>query len=284
MVPAWNAERFVGATLESLVAQDYPNLEIIVADDASTDATARICEEFAAGHPRVRVWRNARREGFVGNANVLLGRVEGDYAFFAPHDDLFDPGYVRRMVAELEARPEATLAYSYTRVFDDAGDRGLYRGTIWARPGGRLRRGLRWVLRPRAREKGVAFRGVLRTGAAREVAGLRRSAAVAFSADARWLFRLNVIGPFVLVPEVLCHKRLHPAGVPHGTVGSRRGRRERVGEARLFVAEIRAAGLPVRLRVPLLAAVPARLALAIIGSDVGRIRRRRAARRAAVAA
>jgi glycosyltransferase involved in cell wall biosynthesis len=284
MVPAWNAERFLGATLASLVAQDYPNLEILVADDASTDGTPRICEEFAAAHPAVRVTRNVEREGFVGNANVLLRRAKGDYAFFAPHDDLFDPTYVSRLVAELEARPETTLAFSHTRLFDDTGDRGVRIGEVWARTGGRLRRGLRWVLRPRHPERGAAFRGLLRVDAAREIAGLRRSPAVEFSADSRWLFRLNLLGPFVLVPEVLCHKRLHLEGAPHATMASRRGWRERVGEARLCAAEIRDARLPVWPRVALLAAVPARLAASIIGSRLARSRRRRAARRRAVAA
>ncbi len=282
MVPTANAARFVAETLQSLAAQDYPNLEIVIFDDASTDATWAICRSFADVDARFHVVRHPSALGWPGNLNALLESVDGEYAFFAPHDDLFERSYVRRMVEALELRSEAVLAFSQTLRFDDTGPRELRTGELSARPGGRIRRGLRYILMTLEDDRAIPFRGVARISALRQVGGLRITNAVAFSADVRWLFRLNLIGPFVLVPETLCQKRA-PLGVIHGIVsllphGSdidrsgplnrllTRGRSARlmILEALMYASEIRAAQLRASERSALLAGVPVRIGLVLL--------------------
>ncbi|MGC1818119.1 MAG: glycosyltransferase family 2 protein, partial [Casimicrobiaceae bacterium] len=90
-MPTWNAESFLERTLESLAAQTYPHLDILISDDASTDRTPEICARFAATHPRCRVMRQELRRGWTGNATRLLQVAEGDYLFFAFHDDPLSP-------------------------------------------------------------------------------------------------------------------------------------------------------------------------------------------------
>jgi glycosyltransferase involved in cell wall biosynthesis len=283
MVPTANAERFVTETLQSLAAQDYPNLEIMIFDDASTDATWAICRSFADADARFHVVRHASPLGWPGIVNALLESVDGEYAFFAPHDDLFERSYVRRMVESLELRSDAVLAFSQTLRFDDMGPRELRTGALSARPGGRIRRGLRYILMTLEKDRAIPFRGVARISALRQVGGLRITDTVVFSADVRWLFRLNLIGPFVLVPETLCRKRAYPPGVIHGIVallppGSdtdlsgplnqllTRGRSARlmILEALMYVSEIRAAQLRASERAALLAGVPVRIGLVLL--------------------
>jgi glycosyltransferase involved in cell wall biosynthesis len=71
LMPAWNAESFIVPVLESLAAQTYPNLEVLISDDASADRTVGICEEFKARHANFRLIRQPRNFGWIGNVNAL---------------------------------------------------------------------------------------------------------------------------------------------------------------------------------------------------------------------
>ena len=280
MLPTWNAEVFVQRTLESLAAQDHPDLSVLVLDDASTDQTFELCRSFAEGDSRFTVDRQAVRQGWIGNANALLDRASGEFVFFAPHDDLFDARYVSTLVRALEARPDAVLAYSHTVRFDGNGHRELASGEWPARPGGPIRRGLRYLFMADAHGRALPFRGVVRRDAAVRAAPLERSDAVGFGSDVRWLMRLNLLGPFVLVPEPLCEKRVYERGEFHAAVtrktvdpdapgAARRDRivvrvaniRLRMQEQALYAAVVRGASLSRAQRTVLLAGVGLRAAL-----------------------
>ena len=87
LVPAWRSAAFIQETLDSLGAQTYPNLHVLISDDASPDNTAEICEAFAARRANTRVIRQAKNLGWIGNVNALLREAAGDYFFFAFHDE-----------------------------------------------------------------------------------------------------------------------------------------------------------------------------------------------------
>jgi glycosyltransferase involved in cell wall biosynthesis len=199
-MPAWNAESFITPTLESLAAQTYPNLEILISDDASDDATAAICDRFAANDPRFRVIRQAHRLGWIGNSNFLLHRARGDYAFFAFHDDPLLPSYVGRLATALDQRPEAVLAYSDVFSRDRVEQYLELDGVADLRERGRRmirKRGLWWI----------PNRGLFRMEAARMAGGMRRNLAGEYKADWPWLLHLALLGEFVRVPEPLIHKQ-----------------------------------------------------------------------------
>jgi glycosyltransferase involved in cell wall biosynthesis len=198
-MPAWNSEKFIEETLQSLAAQTYTNLELLISDDASSDRTAEICQEFARTHARVRYVRQPRRLGWIGNVNSLLQIARGDYFFFAFHDDPLKPTYVERLVDALERHPHAVLAFADVEVhgtpraftaLDGVQDRAE-----------RVRRMLRW-----GGDWWVPNRGLFRAGAARELRGMRRHIAGEFAADWPWLLRLTLLGEFVRVPETLVTK------------------------------------------------------------------------------
>ena len=118
LVPCYNAAEFLDKTLDCLARQTWPNLEILIADDCSTDATPRIVEAFVKAHPNVRVLPRSRNLGWLENSNDLMANATGEYCFFAFHDDLIAPTYVEKLVAALDEEPEAILAYSHVDVAD----------------------------------------------------------------------------------------------------------------------------------------------------------------------
>ena len=78
LVPAYNAEATLTETLQSALASSYANVELILVDDGSTDATAAIAEGFARQDERVRVFRQQHR-GVSGALNFGLRRIRGDF-------------------------------------------------------------------------------------------------------------------------------------------------------------------------------------------------------------
>ena len=75
-VPVYNGERFIRQTLDSLVDQSFKDLEIVISDNASTDGTAAICEEYARRDDRIRYVRNERNVGLAKNFNRVVERSE----------------------------------------------------------------------------------------------------------------------------------------------------------------------------------------------------------------
>jgi glycosyltransferase involved in cell wall biosynthesis len=198
-MPTWNAETFVDETLASLAAQTYPNLEILVSDDASADGTPAICERYAAIDPRFRVMRQSTRHGWFGNVNLLLDAARGDYCFFAFHDDPLQPTYVARLVEALQQRPSAVLAFSDMRSFDRVDSYCELDGVS-----DRVERARR-LIRRRGRWW-IPNRGLFRLEAARRIGGMRRHLAGEYQADHPWLLRLALLGEFTRVPEPLSRK------------------------------------------------------------------------------
>lgn len=211
LVPCFEAEGFLEKTLDHLARQTWPNLEIVIADDASRDGTPAVALRFAKAQPNVRVIRRDQNLGWLGNANDLLLQARGDYAFFAFHDDLVSPTCVEKLVGALQADPGAVLAYGHVDVAELDGRHRLWRFDEFASIGTAAGRGRALAAMP----KGwwVPHRGLFPIGVAREIGGLRSNDAGEFSADWTWLLALALRGRFVCVPEVLCLKQFMPGSV-----------------------------------------------------------------------
>ena len=261
-LPVYNSERFLPETLDSVAAQDHPNLEIVISDDASSDGTADICHDFARRDARWRVQRHPQRLGWIANYNSLLRHSTGDYFLWVPHDDLYDPAYVGSLVALLEARPDAVLAYSTTLAIDEVGRvlRRFEGNAALGRATTRLQRGLRY-LRWTEDEKFIPFRGVVRSAAIRAVGGLERGPWGIY-ADDLWLYRLALRGDFVHEESPLCRKRIY-----RGSVSTTN--RYTLGQRLAYLAAHRELGRRARLtgreRAVLLAAIALRQAGVIVG-------------------
>jgi glycosyltransferase involved in cell wall biosynthesis len=120
VVPVFNGERFVVESLDSILAQTYPNIEVIVVDDASTDSTADI---LAAYGDRIRVIRQPETRGIYANANTGIEVARGEYIGVFHADDVYLPEMVEREVAWLEAHPNAGAVFSGVSFIDTDGRR-----------------------------------------------------------------------------------------------------------------------------------------------------------------
>lgn len=110
-VPVYNGEPFLKQALESLLAQTFTDFEVIISDNASTDSTPEICQEFAARDRRVRYHRNARNTGMIANFRNVLELATGDFFMWACADDIRPPDAVKTLVAAFLNNPQAVMTH-----------------------------------------------------------------------------------------------------------------------------------------------------------------------------
>lgn len=99
-IPAYNAESTIGDTIRSLIEQTYDNIEIVVVNDFSTDATEKIVKEFT--DPRIRFINNEHNLGINANWQKTLLEANGKYVMLLGHDDMLKPSCVERLVDVFE--------------------------------------------------------------------------------------------------------------------------------------------------------------------------------------
>lgn len=96
LIPAYNVADYLGRCIESILAQTYKNLEIIILDDGSTDATASICDRYAEQYEYIRVFHQENR-GLAETRNILLEKASGEYICFVDADDCVHPLYCEQL-------------------------------------------------------------------------------------------------------------------------------------------------------------------------------------------
>ncbi len=108
-IPVRNGKKHLGEALESALAQEYPELELVISDNASVDRTQSICEDYARRDRRVRYHRNAEDIGAVRNFKRVLELSSGTYFTWLAHDDTLHAPYVSTIVDYMERRPDVVL-------------------------------------------------------------------------------------------------------------------------------------------------------------------------------
>ena len=100
LIPTYNQPEFFRQALESALAQDYGNIEIVVGDDSTDDRTKELIQPYLREHPEIRYYHHGGPLGGLGklNANFVLEQSRGEYVNYLLHDDLFYPGKIRRMM------------------------------------------------------------------------------------------------------------------------------------------------------------------------------------------
>ena len=111
-MPVLNGEKWICRSLDSLLSQDYPNVEIIISDNASTDATSAICAKYIASGKNIRVIRQERVIGIVENFRAVLGPARGEYFMWAAVDDSWDHTFISRLADKLENDERYAVAQS----------------------------------------------------------------------------------------------------------------------------------------------------------------------------
>ncbi len=118
-IPSHNAARFLPAAIESVLAQEFDDFEVIVSDDASTDETQTVCEGYE--DPRVRVVRSDGRLGQAGNWNRCVELATGPYVILLHADDELRPAYLRRTVDVLDSYRDVALVHCAVQRIDANG-------------------------------------------------------------------------------------------------------------------------------------------------------------------
>jgi len=205
-IPVYNGERYLPAAVESVLTQEFEDLELILCDNASTDRTPEICREYASADRRVRYFRNNVNIGAVPNFNRVFSLARGEFFKWLPYDDLCYPAFLRRCIEVFEHMPGSTsLAFPLCEIIDENGDfrTDLVEDVETAAP------------RPHRR----LWRVLLRRRSAQALCGLIRSVHLRRTQlrgsyvldDMGLLAELSLIGSFVQIPEVLLKIRAHAA-------------------------------------------------------------------------
>ena len=113
IVPVYNGERYLREALDSVLAQTYRPVEIIVADDGSTDGTAALVTD-SGDQVRYLFQPNA---GTAAACNLGLKHAQGDFIAFLAADDLWHPEKLTRQISRFELRPNLDLCVSYVQNF-----------------------------------------------------------------------------------------------------------------------------------------------------------------------
>jgi glycosyltransferase involved in cell wall biosynthesis len=204
--PLFNKAAYLRDSLETLLAQSHENFALLLVDDASTDETPSIVEEFAARDARVFSYRNEKRLGMIGNKRncfALARELFPDAPYFAwgSDHDLWRTDWLATLIAALDGSPNAVLSYPQSIRIDE-------HGALIRRPWEFATAGL---TEPRRRLRATC-EGVV---SGSMVYGLYRADALArvgvmrdvLEPDRLLLLELSLLGEFVQTPEVLWERR-----------------------------------------------------------------------------
>jgi glycosyltransferase involved in cell wall biosynthesis len=135
-----NGEAYLREAIESVLAQDYGDFELIMVDDGSTDGSTAIAREYAERHPGRCVYvdhPDHANRGMSASRNAGIERTRGEYVAFIDADDVWKPEKIREQVAILDAHPEVGMvagAACYWRSWEGGSDEVVPAGHVLDRP------------------------------------------------------------------------------------------------------------------------------------------------------
>ena len=202
-MPVYNGERFIREALDSVLAQTYTDFELLIADNASDDATPDIIAEYAAADPRIRHVRHDRNLGSAGNFNSVLAAADTELFKWVASDDLHAPTHFERCVTTLDERPELIGAHTRTMRIDEQS---------------RLIKPEKYHIHTDGPSPHVRFRNVIakphscfscfavfRTDVMKKTAGMKPYP----GSDRVFLAEIALHGPTLEVPDYLLFRRVH---------------------------------------------------------------------------
>jgi glycosyltransferase involved in cell wall biosynthesis len=218
-LPVFNGEKYLEQTLDSILAQTYTDFEVVIADNASTDQTAEICQAYAARDARLRYFRNDENIGAAPNHNHVFALSRGVYFKWSGYDDLIGPEFLARCVEVLDQHPDVVLCIPKSKIIDEngviVGDHEYAADATLPTPHQRF---VDFVRNP---DTGNHTYGLMRADVIRKTS-LHGSYP---SSDLVFLAELTLYGRFYVIPERLFSRRRHEK---QSTVGALQSERSRV--------------------------------------------------------
>ena len=121
LMPVYNAEKYLAASIGSVLAQTYGDFELLICDDASTDGSAEIVRSF--DDARITLMANASNLGNAATRNRLIEHASGEYMAVLDADDMAEPDRFAKQVEFLEKHPEIGLCGSWVNIIGHEGER-----------------------------------------------------------------------------------------------------------------------------------------------------------------
>jgi len=118
----YNGEQFLSQAIESLLAQDYDNFELIILDNLSTDSTSEICRSYTKKDARIRYILDCKRRNGHDGGTHIASFARGEYYMLAADDDLWESNYISRLVSALNEDESIGLVYSNAYFIDAKGN------------------------------------------------------------------------------------------------------------------------------------------------------------------
>lgn len=126
ITPTWACAPFIGETIESVLNQTYPNWELLIQDDCSTDGTYEVVRAYAERDVRIKYACNASNAGAAISRNNALRRAKGRWVAFLDADDLWLPEKLERQLRFMVDNGHAFSYHEYTEMSEEGGDLGVY--------------------------------------------------------------------------------------------------------------------------------------------------------------
>ena len=197
IIPVYNGRRFIAESLDSIFAQTYRSIEVIVADDGSTDDTPRLVKEY----PQPVIYIRQPNQGSPRARNCGIQAAKGDFVAFLDSDDLWRAEKLTRQMARFQDRPELDFCVTHIQNFwmpEVAAQAEQYQGHPKSRP-----------------LPGYITDTLLATRQAFETVGLF-SSELNHGDSFDWFVRARRIGVLgELLPDVLVDRRIHAGNTSH---------------------------------------------------------------------
>ena len=118
LLATYNGEKFVKEQIESILNQTYENFNLIISDDASTDNTLNILEEYEKKDTRIKVFKKEKNKGLIDNFEFLLKNVTSDYFMFSDQDDIWKKDKIEKSINKLKEE-NSGLVYTDLEIVDE---------------------------------------------------------------------------------------------------------------------------------------------------------------------
>jgi len=121
LLPTYNQAQFIEETLESVLIQNYLNIEIVIGDDGSTDGTREILLRYKDNYPNlIKLVLSEKNEGITANCNKILNECTGDFIALFAGDDLWAPNKLNMQMDWFRNNPDAALCFTKSEVFENS--------------------------------------------------------------------------------------------------------------------------------------------------------------------
>lgn len=207
-MPVYNGAQYIREALDSLLTQTFTDFELIVSDNASTDATQSICEEYACRDPRIRYVRQSENLGALANFQFVLDQAQGEFFMWAAADDKWDRDWVSSLRNALEI---AGVGAAFGKLMHiDEKSKTLKHpanGNTFKYIGSKLRRRIRYFIEFERYGKANPIYSLFRRSA------LRGLVITAYSVDFHVLFDILLKTEIIPVKDTVLYKRVHAASM-----------------------------------------------------------------------